>query len=299
MSVRRIARSTHLLRARWRHLTRHPLTRDRPLSAVGRYLRFHLSQTVRPRLIEVPFVDGTHLLARRGVGGATDHLYVHLGDVEEMALLHHLLRPGDRFVDVGANVGSYSVLAAAAGADVIACEPGEALDLLRRVVAENGLTDRCRVEPVAVGATDGTVRLTEGRDSLNRVVPDQPGQTRLVTIDTLCRDHPPLAMKLDVEGYELAVLEGAGQTFARPETKVLVIELNGGGRAFGTSDADVHATVTELGFRPHRYDPVDRGLLATDSWNRDRFNTIYVRDLPFVTERLREAAPLTVGPHVL
>jgi FkbM family methyltransferase len=62
------------------------------------------------------------------------------------------LGPGDVFVDVGAYTGWFSRVAAAAGADVVACEPSpEAVEVLRRHVA--GLP--VRVEHTAVGAGGG------------------------------------------------------------------------------------------------------------------------------------------------
>jgi predicted RNA methylase len=56
--------------------------------------------------------------------GATQKIYCSLQEFEDMALLLHVLRPGDLFVDVGANVGSYTILAAGVcGANVISIEP--------------------------------------------------------------------------------------------------------------------------------------------------------------------------------
>jgi hypothetical protein len=52
--------------------------------------------------------------ATSGMTGATGNLYVGLHEFEEMAFLLHFLRPGDLFADVGANVGSYTILAAVA-----------------------------------------------------------------------------------------------------------------------------------------------------------------------------------------
>jgi len=58
--------------------------------------------------------------------GATGNIYVGLHEFEQMAFLLHCLRSEDIFIDVGANVGSYTVLASAAvGAKTIAFEPIE------------------------------------------------------------------------------------------------------------------------------------------------------------------------------
>ncbi|TMC68336.1 MAG: FkbM family methyltransferase, partial [Chloroflexi bacterium] len=74
--------------------------------------------------IALPFVEGTSLFAMRGMTGATGNWYCGLHEVREMAFVLHLLRAKDHFLDVGANVGSYTVLAGGAvGARVTAVEP--------------------------------------------------------------------------------------------------------------------------------------------------------------------------------
>lgn len=52
--------------------------------------------------------------------GATGNIYVGLHEFEDMAFLLHVLRRTDLFVDVGANIGSYTILAGgAAGAKLL------------------------------------------------------------------------------------------------------------------------------------------------------------------------------------
>ena len=66
------------------------------------------------------------LIANAGMAGATGNIYVGLREFEDMAFLLHLLRPDDLFVDVGANIGSFTVLASGAvGARSLAIEPIE------------------------------------------------------------------------------------------------------------------------------------------------------------------------------
>ena len=56
--------------------------------------------------------------------GATGNIYAGLHEFNDMAFCLHLLRSGDLFVDVGANIGSYTVLASkVAGANSITLEP--------------------------------------------------------------------------------------------------------------------------------------------------------------------------------
>src|SRR5262245_66364773 len=123
---------------RW--IINHPLSKGRQVRNIARFLSWQigsrLSQT--PRVFEL--ANGAKMFARPGMTGVTGNLYVGLHEFAEMAFLLHFLRPADLFADVGANVGSFSVLAGAAiGADVIAFEPGEAFPWLVRNLVLNSL----------------------------------------------------------------------------------------------------------------------------------------------------------------
>ena len=125
------------------------------------------------------------------------------------------LGAGDWFVDIGANIGLYtlSVLAAVPGARAVAFEP---LDKLRaRLTANlerNGLSDRAVVRAEAVGPA-GEMTLHEsqnaGRSSLlpfegavpGRQVPVRPLRALLAEVGAT-----PAAIKIDVEGFEAAAL---------------------------------------------------------------------------------------------
>jgi len=57
-----------------------------------------------------PYVGNLSYLARPGMAGIVGNIYMGLEDFEEQSFLLHLLQPGDLFVDVGANMGAYSLL---------------------------------------------------------------------------------------------------------------------------------------------------------------------------------------------
>ena len=59
----------------------------------------------------IPFTDRARLLVSRGMYGATQNVYCGLNDFEDMSFVLHYLRQDDIFLDVGANIGAYTVLA--------------------------------------------------------------------------------------------------------------------------------------------------------------------------------------------
>lgn len=233
-----------------RFITRHPMTCQAPWAAVGRFVTWQVRSRLREEVIH-DWVGGARLAVRRGMTGATGNIYCGLHEYVDMSFVLHALRPGDLFVDIGANVGSYTVLAAAvAGAQVVAFEPDpDTFRALQRNVEINGLEGRVEVHPIALGAQAGTGWLTRGLDSMNHVV-HQGGSThqpvKIETLDTVLAGRVPTLIKMDVEGYEPQVLAGAQATLASAETLAVEIE---------DRSPSSRQQLSEAGLTEHFYDP--------------------------------------------
>ena len=190
-----------------RFIAGHPLSSQKRLSAFARYARWQIESRMRSD-VTFEWIEGSKLIVRNGMAGATGNIYCGLHEFVDMAFVLHLLRPGDLFVDVGANIGSYTVLASAVcGAHSIAVEPDpETMLFLERNIEANGIGDRVTLVESALGAESGTARFTVGRDTMNRVATESDAETRGVrveTLDELLQDARPVLIKLDVEGFEL------------------------------------------------------------------------------------------------
>lgn len=145
-------------------------------------------------------------------------------DFNNMHLVQVVLSraPAPVFLDVGANIGAYTLIASEVhGADVISFEPiPAAFAKLERNVHLNG-RERVTMLPVAVGREQGELRMTcNGASPINHVVTDasETNQTMVVAVETLdavCErlGLSPTMIKIDVEGHEPAVLEGASACF--------------------------------------------------------------------------------------
>jgi FkbM family methyltransferase len=143
-------------------------------------------------------------------------------------LFSYLVSPGDRCVDVGANVGVHTVrLARLVGTDgeVIAIEPDpDVVQRTHRNIALNGL-DNVRIIGAAASERAGETRLyrPSPRDT-NRARASLMHHTYLtgatttvpvVSVDDVCAGEPVALIKIDVEGHEAAVVRGAIDTIAR------------------------------------------------------------------------------------
>lgn len=100
-------------------------------------------------------------------------------------------------------------------------------------------------------------------------------------------------MKIDVEGFEYPVLKGCPKTLTNPILKAVIIELNGSGIRYGFQDNAIHGHLVEAGMSPYTYLPLERRLVPSESYNRVG-NTIYIRDLQFVEDRVKNQRSIRI-----
>jgi FkbM family methyltransferase len=125
-------------------------------------------------------------------------------------------------VDVGAHVGNHSVFfALALGMRTLAFEPNpDSFALLEANIAANGLGDTCVLRKAGVGRHGGKARLvldgTGKNSSAVKLEDDDDGDVEIVTLDESLRSEPQVdVIKIDVEGWESRVLQGASETIGR------------------------------------------------------------------------------------
>jgi FkbM family methyltransferase len=271
----------------------HPLGKRHPVKALLRFLLWQLQSSFAPgKFIVKSFIPPVKFYARRGLTGITGNIYAGLHEFDDMAFLLHFLRPGDLFFDIGANAGSYTLLAAGVcGATAVAIEPAKnTADILSKNIQLNNLQQKVSLVNAVAGATIGTVTFTENQDTTNHVFAADELQTG--TIDSLLAQGTPSLIKIDVEGYETEVLNGMYQTLRQPALKAIIIELNGSGARYGFDEEKIHVLLTQLGFTPHNYDPFKRVLHQIDK--HGDYNTIYCRDIPFVNDRLKNSKAINI-----
>jgi FkbM family methyltransferase len=199
-------------------------------------------------------------------------------------------------VDAGANIGSYTILASSvAGAKTISFEPVPSTYLrLKNNVAINNLETQVELQNAGVGSKPGKLTFTSGFDTMNHVVADplifnpENIEVDVVTIDDVLGNRTPVLIKIDTEGFEMAVLQGAASTLAHSNTMAIIVELNGSCRRYGIEEKDIHNFVIERGFIPITYNPFDRNYSLKPSFNPNG-NTIYIKNETEVKQRLAGA----------
>jgi FkbM family methyltransferase len=214
----------------------HAVERLRRL-ALPRGVRTPLKRVYEAMLAHMP---GDHLVCRLPGGEAVrvDAAYRHLAwNGEEYAALKACARPGAIVLDVGANIGAYTLLFAQwVGSDghVYAFEPARASRSgLERHLTLNEVTPRVTVRAEAIAAAPGSQPFIEsGTDGGNRLAGERTAgsiEVATTSIDAFCESAGlmPDVIKIDIEGAELDALRGARRTIARRGSALaLFVELH-------------------------------------------------------------------------
>jgi len=286
----------------FRYINNHPLAGKHRLKAYGKFLQWQVGQFISPGEKKIAFTDKTWLSVKKGMAGATGNIYTGLHEFSDMAFLLHLLRKDDLFADIGANIGSYTVLAAGqVGAKAICFEPLPAtFRQLEKNISINHLERLVTAYNKGVGSTKTTLLFTSSYDTVNHVVAAAENNvaTNAVEVEVLPLDDVlkeaavPLLVKIDVEGFETEVIKGMKRTLADQNLKAIIIELNGSGGRYGYDESLIHQTFMEQGFQPYLYDAFKRVFTAVTGYGSH--NTLYLRDMDFINERIQTAGKVVV-----
>jgi FkbM family methyltransferase len=181
--------------------------------------------------------------------------YKRLVEAGPMGSLKSVVAPGSTVIDVGANIGFFSLKfgrwVGAAGR-VVAIEPERRnVAALRRRVRSAGLEGVIECVNAAAAERSGEVRL-----AVNPVHPgghrvaDEGEPVRAVTIDEITAGDPRRValIKIDVQGAELSVLSGARRVVERHRPAIFTEIDSDSLEQFGSSAAELIETLDSLGY---------------------------------------------------
>jgi FkbM family methyltransferase len=228
-----------------------------------------------------------HSPARAEIEGVTFELdlaqalhravYLNLFSLELRREVLPLLRPGDLFVDVGANFGFWALPAARRGCRVIAVEPvPETRSLLAANVERNGLSDRVEIlgQAVSDGAASLTVAVPAGESGQASAHPDSGAQlehftVEATTLDEILGEQAVRFLKIDVEGHEPAVLRGAARALRSRRIEFVLVELASAVMSrSGATGASLIDVLEGHGYNFVRFVRANEGLFPRRSYGR-------------------------------
>jgi FkbM family methyltransferase len=235
---------------------------------LGRLYRLSRDATSRRRSIQTNHgftLAGDPSMAREG------------WEADEVGAFLELLETHDAVMDIGANVGVYSCLAASRGKHTVAVEPSARnLRFLYRNLWENGFLN-VEVFPLGLAAECGLKRLY-GYGGIASFVPGwaqaREGRSCLApvsTLDTIVAgrfERKRLLIKIDVEGFELEVLSGGRATLDMVPKPTWLVEILLGGAivpgGVGRTFADTFALFFRHGYRSRKLDAARKAVEPGD-----------------------------------
>lgn len=240
----------------------HPLSRNNRFRPILRFILLQIQFSYK-KVVIVNWIKPIILPLRRGDTGLTGNYYLGLDEFVDMMFLIHFLRPDDLFLDIGSNLGSFSLLASGiCKSKSIAYEPCyETYKRLLYVINFNNLHSLISVKNVALGSpsmvsASNTISFSIDRGSTNSIVDQNyTGSSVSVPLRTLDEDlneSIPSLIKIDVEGFELDVIQGSRKLLASENLLAIILE---------GSNTDVIKTLKSYGFYQYYYDPFGRQLL--------------------------------------
>jgi FkbM family methyltransferase len=199
-------------------------------------------------------------------------------ETRERRFVSAFLRPGDVFVDIGANIGLFSLIAANRVGDsgmVYAFEP--ARKTFHRLHENVKLNNFCNVQCFQLALSDEFGEFPfyaseDGFDAWNSIAHPIEGKSfsrefvQCMTWDHFARLHHLIGevtmMKIDVEGWETRVLSGGYEVLCRGDAPLLQIEFTEEAAASaGSSCKDLYRTLEGFGYSMFCYDPRTRKLV--------------------------------------
>jgi FkbM family methyltransferase len=231
---------------------------------------------------------------------------IFCGDFEqtELKFASRFLRPDDRFVDVGANIGLFTILAAncvGPSGQVYSFEP--VARTFRRFTENVELNGLSCVKAINAALSDRSVNAeiivsTDGHDAWNSFGKPALGgalgteTVRCVTWDDFSGEFglagKVALMKIDVEGWESHVLSGGRQFFERSEAPTLMIEFtDSAARNAGSSCQELFDDLIGLGYSVYLFDSQAHQLRVHQRRDYyDYLNVIATKDVQAVDRRL-------------
>jgi FkbM family methyltransferase len=279
-----------------------PLNRDEKFKSLARAIRWQIGSRIVSRTVVHNWVNGSKFFVRTGETGLTGNIYSGLHEFSDMAYLLHILRAGELFVDVGANVGSYTILAGSVcGARGFAFEPvPETFKKLIDNVRLNVLEGKVICMNFGLGNENGHIKFSNSLGTMNHVLIEGEERisdfilVRLVKLDEVIEDEFPVLMKIDVEGFEASVLNGASKTLGKKSLNSVIVEMNGSGNRYGFDESDILGLMKDHLFKPFSYDPFTRTLRNLNGRKAESGNTLFIRDEEMAKARLRDAPKFSV-----
>lgn len=266
----------------------HPNCRNKQIESILRFFTWQIDKRISHQSLDLELAPGVQLRCYPDSHSASAVLYCGLYDYDEMNFVLRYLRPEDSFLDVGANVGVYTLLAASkiTSGSIYSIEAlPKNYERLKENIELNQF-EKIKTYQLAVSDREGTIELSlNDCDSTPSILEKNSVNKLIVKTDTLDNILPNVKnlnlAKMDVEGAELLALKGANSLLQDP-VPVWILEI------IGTSAIELVDFLNSYGYRLYQYSADANHLYPVTLEQKQGNNVLAIHHdyLDRVTDRL-------------
>ncbi|MDY6785373.1 MAG: FkbM family methyltransferase [Cyanobacteriota bacterium] len=255
------------------YIWNHPNCRQEQLQAIARFIGWQFYKRLTHRSLDIPLVDDLKLRCYPDSAAASAVLYCGLFDRNEMTFLLRYLREEDAFLDLGANIGVYTLLAAskidsgkiysieALPKNYARLQENIALNQLHQVTSyDSAIADRVGTVRLELAEGDCMPHLVEETEIAENAI-----AVPCETLNHLFNNKPPSNLKLakmDIEGAELLALKGATSLLEQHCPPVWLVEIVYQDRELVEWFENYGYTLYEYSAETHQLSPVSLGCVS-------------------------------------
>lgn len=240
----------------------HPNCKQQKIRSVSRFFGWQFYKRITQRNIDILLTDNVKIRCYPDSRSAAAVIYCGLYDYHEMNFLLRYLRPEDSFIDIGANIGVYTLLAASKirSGSIYSFE---ALPKNYQRLQENlklNQFNQVKTYELAISDYQGTValNLAEG-DSMPFISQTATKNTITVptnTLDNLLQNQSFANLtlaKMDIDGAEILAFKGAISLLKQQRPYVWILEINDAVNNFGHQKQDIVELLSSYGYSLYSY----------------------------------------------
>lgn len=217
-------------------------------------------------------------------------------DWEEYNLIKDILNNDSTVLDVGANIGLYSLWMSKYNQNgtVHTFEPDDNNYIfLEKNIRLNHLENRVRINKTGIADKTGFLYLTKNIDVENHLTTEKTSEAveiPVITLDDYCKQSSIKNiryLKIDIEGFELSALRGATNLLTMGAIDIIQLEINSALSNSGASEDQLISFLYSFGYSLARYN-VEEKTLENINYTRKRENYFAVRSVDELNRAIKK-----------
>jgi len=269
----------------------HPFARKNVIKTFIRIIKWQILSRQKTEIIKT-WVNDLKVICKNGDTGFTGNLYYGLMEYQDMSFVLHLLDSDDTFIDIGSNLGSYTLLSGGVcRSSTYSLEPSPST--YKRLIDNVQINNLDNVYCLNIGAGDknGSFYMTDDKGPENHLIVDDKIHTNDIKVtvkkvDDIEFKTKPTFMKIDTEGCEYQVIQGARKTLESDQMIGLLVEINGNNDRFNGTNHEILSLLSEMNYQPYEFDYSNKVLKKIHHIN-SKGNTLFIKNYEDASKKIK------------